>query len=374
MKKLLLVDDSALMRRVLCDIINEDGKYIVEDQAKDGVEALELIISKKFDVVVLDVHMPRMNGIELLRELREREIAIRVIMVSSLTKEGARVTMEALELGAIDFVTKPGSFLLVQSDEFKPIFLKTLDTVALSRLPAVKKPLSEGMETADLGRHTIRKFADTTSKPRSIQPVKPKVKADPNDKFEHVVAIASSTGGPKALQEVIRFLPKEINAPVIIVQHMPIGFTQSFSERLDGISKMDIKEAEEGDVLQRGCVYLARGGQHLNVVFQNGMHFIHYSDEPVREGVKPCANYMYESLIKSKFKQIDCVVLTGMGRDGTVGIQELKEYKKITIIAQDEETCVVYGMPKSITKTGLVKKNYPITEIANEIIKNVGVR
>lgn len=188
-----------------------------------------------------------------------------------------------------------------------------------------------------------------------------------------IVAIASSTGGPKALQVLIQKLPANLNAPVLIVQHMPAGFTEALAARLNTLSQISVKEAAEGDVLLKGHVYLARGGRHMNAVKVAGKQTIHYSDEPPREGVRPCANYMYESLMDSSYDEVVCVVLTGMGADGTAGIRNLKKSKKVTVIAQDEETCVVYGMPRSVSIAGLANKEMPLTEIANEIIKNVGV-
>lgn len=188
-----------------------------------------------------------------------------------------------------------------------------------------------------------------------------------------VVAIASSTGGPKALQSLIPKLPANLAAPVLIVQHMPAGFTEALAARLNTLSELSVKEAAEGDVLEQRHVYLARGGRHMNVGRQAGKQVIRYTDEAPREGVRPCANYMYESLMDSSYDEVICVVLTGMGADGTAGIKNLKEKKKITVIAQNEETCTVYGMPRSIVISDLAQKVLPLEQIANEIIKNVGV-
>lgn len=188
-----------------------------------------------------------------------------------------------------------------------------------------------------------------------------------------IVAVASSTGGPRALQEFIPLLPSNLNAPVVLVQHMPAGFTKALSERLNQISSINVTEAVEGETIEKGHVYIAAGGKHMNV-FNNGInHVIRYSDEPYREGVKPCANYMYESLIDSNFDEVVCVVLTGMGADGTVGIKALSEKKKTTIVVQNEETCTVFGMPKAVLREGLTTKSMDLQAIAKEIIQNVGV-
>lgn len=188
-----------------------------------------------------------------------------------------------------------------------------------------------------------------------------------------VVAIASSTGGPKALQTLIPLLPGNLNAPVLIVQHMPAGFTEALAKRLDTLSPLSIKEAAEGDVLTPGWVYLARGGRHMEVARSGTRHVIRYTDLPPREGVRPCANYMYESLAACDYNEVVCAVLTGMGADGTAGIRNLKEKKKITAFAQNEATCAVYGMPRSIVNSGLPVTEIPLEKIAQEIIKNVGV-
>lgn len=188
-----------------------------------------------------------------------------------------------------------------------------------------------------------------------------------------IIAIASSTGGPKALQAVITKLPARLNAPIVIVQHMPPGFTASLAERLDMLSELKVKEAEDGDALTAGSVYIAKGGKHLNIRQSGSRHVIYYTDEPNREGVKPCANYMYESLAESRYSEVVCVVMTGMGADGTKGITYLKKQKKIHVIAQDEESCVVYGMPRNIVNAGLSNQVVPLERIAQEIITNVGV-
>lgn len=352
-KKILVVDDSALMRRVLCDIINEDSRYEVEDTAGNGLEALQYITSKKYDAIVLDVNMPKMTGIELLRELQKRSISAKILMASTDTKDGASVTLEALELGALDFVQKPGSFLVAQNESFRVAFLRALEAVVTSNLPII--------------------YEHEQPKQKAITNVVVEGNKDLLKK-RFVVAIASSTGGPKALQQVLAMLPTNVNAPIVIVQHMPAGFTKSFADRLDATCGISIHEAMEGDLLEDGHVYISKGGEHLRVVKSGNEHFIHYTDEPAREGVKPSANYMYESLVDSGFEEVICVVLTGMGADGTQGIVHLNERKKTYVIAQNEETSTVYGMPRSIVKTGLTKKIVPIEQVAQMIITNVGVK
>ena len=191
---------------------------------------------------------------------------------------------------------------------------------------------------------------------------------------DKIVAIASSTGGPKALQSVIPKLPANLNAPVVLVQHMPAGFTKSLAERLDVLSPLSVKEAEDGDLLEKGHVYIAPGGKHMKVARSGNRTRIYFTMEPTREGVRPAANYMYESLIDTAYNEVCCVVLTGMGADGTAGIKNLIQKKKLHIIAQDEATCAVYGMPKSIVASSLVNEVLPLDKVADAITRDVGTQ
>ena len=354
-KKILVVDDSALMRRVLCDIIEQDKRFQVVEKATNGLEALELLKKNTYDAVVLDVNMPKMNGLELLKELQKNKISARVVMASTDTKEGAKTTLDALELGALDFVHKPDSALECRKDLFRNRLIQILTAVTESKTPSFTKAFS--IEDAK----TSKKMVELVSRHAG------KVKGN------KVVAIASSTGGPKALQSVVPRIPAKLNAPVVIVQHMPAGFTASLAERLNSLSEAEVKEAAEGDILLPGKVYISKGGKHLKIRNSGGRHMIYYSDEPTREGVKPCANYMYESLSECRYDEVVCVVLTGMGADGTKGISYLRNKKKTHVIAQDEDSCAVYGMPKSIVVSGLANQIVPLEQVAQEIIMNVGV-
>lgn len=370
-KKVLIVEDSALMRRMICDIIATDERFQVADKAINGLEALELLQKNKYDIMILDVNMPKMNGIELLKELQQKRIPIKVMMSSTDTREGAKVTMDALELGALDFIQKPDNFMEIKTDIFRKQFLDMMNAIALSR-------------QNNLGRERLADTARTTSRPEpaTTSSAKPAVGTGMPRASEKrsstggnkIVAIACSTGGPKALQSVVPLLPKDLAAPVLIVQHMPAGFTKTLSERLDLLSEISVKEAEEGETVKNGCVYIAKGGVHMNAVTEGNRCVIHYSNQPNREGVKPCANYMYESLMNSSYSEIVCVVLTGMGADGTQGIANLDTKKKIHVIAQDENTSTVYGMPKAVHKAGLTDQIVPLDEVAKEIVMNVGVK
>lgn len=345
----------------------------MEDRATNGLEAFDLLSRKRYDAVVLDVNMPKMNGLELLGELNKYKIPARVMMASTDTREGAKTTLDALELGALDFIHKPDSARDCRVEDFRKHMLEVLTAVSEASLPDFTPQQRKAFS-----------FGVKTEKPEKVPVVpktaeggiaKPAERSIPKPAGKKLVAIASSTGGPKALQSVIPLLPENLQAPVLIVQHMPKGFTASLAERLDTLSPLSVCEAAEGDILENGRVYLAMGGKHMTVVTDAaGRYAIHYTDAPPREGVKPCANYMYESLQNSRFDQIVCVVMTGMGADGTQGILHLKETKKTLVIAQEQSTCAVYGMPKSVVNAGLSDKIAPLEQIAQEIILNVGVK
>ena len=356
MKKILVVDDSALMRRVLCDIINSDDRFKVVDEANNGEVALNLLLEKTYDAVVLDVNMPKMDGIELLRELKKRELRPHILMASTVTTQGAQVTMDALELGALDFIHKPDWAYRCKDDLFIHNFLTLLDAVCNARIIEINEKSKREVAKAT---QTIEKLVRKSSQ---------KITGN------RIIALACSTGGPRALQSVIPNLPQDMNAPMVLVQHMPVGFTESLAARLNHLSKVTVVEASEGEVIKNGCVYIARSGMHMNLVKKGADTVVHYSDEPSREGVKPCANYMYESLANSDYDEVVCVVLTGMGADGMEGIAHLKEKKKTFVITQDEESCVVYGMPKSVVKAGLSDETVVLSMIAQEIILHVGVK
>ena len=389
-KKILIVDDSALMRRVLCDIINSDERFEVADYAVDGAEGFKKLCAKTYDAVVLDVYMPKMTGLEMLREMQKSKVYANVLMASTTTGEGAKETMEALDLGAVDFIKKPENVADARVDEFRQRFLTLLDVVtktSKNHMARAYKPDNGGVRKAttftaryDVNFHTLdsRNTASNVSRAGSTAETKKTESASVGKKpvstnGNKLVAIASSTGGPKALQEVIPRLPGNLKAPVLLVQHMPKGFTQSLASRLNDLSEITVSEAKAGEAIESGHVYIAAGGSHLKLEKAGSAYKLALTDEPTREGVKPCANYMYESLMNSGFDEIVCVVLTGMGCDGTVGIRTLKEKKKVRVIAQEEESCTVYGMPRSIVDGGLADDVVSLSDVAEHIIKNVGV-
>ncbi len=363
-KNILIIDDSALMRRVLSDIINSDERFEVSKFAGDGVQGLDYLIQNHYDCTILDINMPKMNGLELLEQLKKHNIRTKVLIVSTVARQGANETIRALELGAFDFITKPESLYETRSEAFRNKLLNAISCATqtysldaeIMKQKMAKRTFSASVEE----HHSVVRPKSTGKKP--IRGGK------------KLIALACSTGGPKALQTIVPLFPKELNAPIVVVQHMPAGFTYSLAVRLNETSKIDVKEAAEGDILENGKMYIAKGGNHLKVRKSGAGFTLHLGTEDAVNGLRPCADIMYRSLCDLDYDEIVCVVLTGMGSDGTKGIQELSKSKNIYVIAQDMETSIVYGMPKAVFKTGLVDEVRPLNEITESIVKHVGVR
>lgn len=377
-KKILTVDDSALMRRVLSDIILKDPRFELGASATNGLEAYDMLVMEpgRFDLIILDINMPKMNGIVLMEKLNMKGIRIPVLIVSTLAREGAAETIRCLELGAFDFITKPDSFIETKGEEFAnkvlgdicaALHMEMLASAPRESLNQLQKQLAE--------KDGVEKIRDIMSSPMSVVSDRT-FKKRPHTKLEvfkrKLVVICASTGGPKALQQLVPNLPEKLAAPVIIIQHMPEQFTGTLAERLDSISPIKVKEAEDGEVLKNGTIYLAKGGNHLRVVHKNNDYYVEFGNEPARSGLKPCADVTFESLKDLNFDDIICAILTGMGSDGTRGIGGLCEKRNMYVVAQDEATCTVYGMPRMAVEAGLTDAVLPIESIADVIVENVG--
>ncbi len=353
--KVLVVDDSAFMRKVIADMITSDPNMEVVGVAKNGEEALQMIVSTKPDVVTMDVEMPKMDGLTALKQIMEVS-PMPVIMLSSLTTNGAVETLKALDYGAFDFITKPTSLIKVSTPEVRD---ELLSKIRIASRTKVNKPLV------------------TNRQPRPVASVVkedlPKAKmAAGKTKFKKLIAIGTSTGGPRALQDVIPFLPGDIDAGILIVQHMPPGFTKSLAERLDSMSQIRVKEAEDGDVIVAGVAYLAPGDSHIKVTKQAGQFVLKLDNGERVSGHKPSVDALMYSIVELNDRNVIGVIMTGMGADGADGLSKVKANKGF-IIAQDEESCVVFGMPKSTIKLGVVDKVVSLNNIANEIVKAMEV-
>ena len=278
-------------------------------------------------------------------------------------------------------MTKPGNLREAKSGEFAAKVLSRLylamgmewNNILSGEIEAPEQILRR-MRRSDAGviqEHSER-LETTEYKPEKSFPRSSMVNVNASGKL---VALACSTGGPKALQQVIPKLPENLDAAVVLVQHMPVGFTASLSARLDEMSEIRVREAQDGEVLQKGTVYIAKGGSQMRVIEKNRHEFVlSVREEGARNGLKPCADILYESLRESSFEDITCVIMTGMGADGTKGILQLKETNKIYVIAQNAESSTVYGMPKAIAESGAVDEIKDLDLIADAIIKHVGVR
>lgn len=352
MKKIMLLDDSALMRRVVSDIMLKAKDFSIVFQASNGLEGLAYLENNTVDLIILDMHMPKMNGVEFLRVLKENNVFVPTVIISGVSKRDTKDTLEALELGALDFMRKPEN-ILRDKVEFEAQLMKMIGAVFHEKKTGIQ------VTTTPDHRDPIKRAEKAIARPGAAR-IGGKGK---------LVALACSTGGPKALQEMIPMLDARINAPIVVVQHMPAGFTGSLAQRIDAQSAITVTEAVDGEMVERGHVYLAKGGNHLIL----DDRIIKLTDTPPVGGLRPYANHMYESLIDSKYEEIICVVLTGMGADGTEGIRKLKARKRVYVIAQDAQTSTIYGMPRAVAEAGLVDEVRPLSEIAEAIKRQTGV-
>ena len=356
--RVLVVDDSSFMRKVISDILSADPLIDVVGTARDGEDGLEQFKKLSPDVLTVDVEMPRKNGLELLHDVM-RIRPTPVIMVSSVTGEGACVTMKALSSGAVDFVTKPSGSI-------------SLDMVSVGDELRQKVRMASGVG---------KRMGTVISRPlekapvRSVVEPKMPVRLPPSsNKKVELVVVASSTGGPRALQELLSSIKKDFSAPIVIVQHMPVGFTGPLAARLNELSELNVVEGAEGLRVKKGMAVIAPGGYHM-VVRQNlGELSCHLLDTPPVRSVKPAADVLFASVAKEMSCQgVIAVVLTGMGRDGTDGARALRE-GGARVIAQSRETCVVYGMPQSIVEAGLADEVLPLDAISPELERLAATR
>jgi len=346
--KVVTVDDSAFMRKAIQTMLDKDPGIQVVATAKNGKEGLEKIREHQPDVVTMDIEMPVMDGLTALRHIM-MEMPRPVLMVSSLTTEGGEATLKAMELGAVDFIPKQ------------------LSKVSLDIIK-IEKDLQEKVRT--VARRKLRAPVHRAAvKPASFKAV-PDTKKVRGAPVRDVVAIGVSTGGPPAVQKVLSELPDKFPASVLIAQHMPAAFTAPFAKRLDGVSKLHVKEAENGEKLRPGTVYVAPGGKHL-AIDQKVSHIeVVVTENPADALYKPSADVLASSVAKSVGKRGLGVILTGMGSDGKLGIEELKS-KGGRVIAQSDATCVVYGMPKAVVDAGLADKVVDIDDMAQAIVDGI---
>ncbi|MCX6151017.1 MAG: chemotaxis response regulator protein-glutamate methylesterase [Ignavibacteriales bacterium] len=347
--KVLVVDDSAFMRKSLSMMLESDPEIEVIATARDGLEGIELAKRLSPDLITLDIEMPKMDGLTALQRIMA-EHPTAVMMVSSLTTDGADATLKALELGAIDFIPKEMSFVSVNIVKIK-----------LDLIQKVKSIVRQQEHKARLVR-----LREITHKIQ-VDVVPPTKSEKLPSKFYKAIALGISTGGPLSLQKVIPQLSKKVNCPIFIVQHMPPKFTKSLADRLNGLSALEVKEAENAETVKGGIVYIAPGGFHMHI--ENGSFSsikIRISEEPADTLHRPSVDVMMDSVVKVYGKSTLGIIMTGMGKDGFEAMKELKSLGGNTI-AQDEDSSVVYGMPKAIVDGGLADLILPLERIS-EII------
>lgn len=356
--KLLIVDDSSFMRNILNRLVEKDGRFEVVGKAKDGAEGVEMAKTLKPDVITLDIEMPVMTGIEALKVIM-KECPIPIIMVSALTKEGAKSTLEAMEHGAVDFIPKSmeagGASMLKNSN----VLMDKIYTAASARIGISHvRPLP-------IARETEKKVVKSTSSASTIR--KPARIGLPGSK---IMIIGSSTGGPRALQDILPKLPSTLKVPIVIAQHMPQHFTSPMAERLNSLSNLNIVEGKDGDILKAGSVYIAPGGVHTRVKSHGTGFVLCVKEDTGKECVyRPSVDILASSAAKNISGPTLALMLTGMGSDGAEGFNELKN-KNGYILAQDEETSVVYGMPKSVAS--VADEVLPLENVVSAIVRLIG--
>ncbi len=345
--KIVIIDDSLLVRNILSDVLkNKKGMEVIAT-GKTGVDCIELAEKLTPDVIILDVEMPVMDGLSALAEMKKRKLSSAVIMLSVLTQHGADATFKALELGALDFVPKPSSGNQFSAEQIGDSLAEKITNYLESRDKKLKPGISPRQEIKTLSR-TV-----------SVQ----------------AVAIGTSTGGPKALQSVFEKIPADFAKPILVVQHMPPGFTKAFSERLNNLCKIAVKEAEQGEAVVPGKAYIAPGDYQMTVVSKSGSKVIELEQSGTVNGHRPSIEVLFESMITTYgANQLLAIIMTGMGKDGSQSIANIRQKGGVTL-AQDESSSIVYGMNRVAVEMGGIDYVLPLEELMPktlELIKGKG--
>ncbi len=355
--RILIVDDSPFMRKSLQKMLEEAPDLRVVATARDGIDALEKIAEHKPDIVTLDIEMPRMDGLTCLKKIMA-DFPMPVLMVSSLTQEGAQATLDALSLGALDFIPKENSFASMSILQIQHDLQEKVRRLAASPRFHMASP-----GTATPAPHAAPRSAPTLKPSAPPPPSGASLASSPQ---AELLVIGSSTGGPKALQDILPALPANLPVPCLIVQHMPSTFTKPFADRLNGLCQVHVKEAEQGEPLKAGTVYIAPGGIHLTYGARGPKGCIDLSPEPVSSLHRPSVDVLFLSVSELFRGQVLAGILTGMGSDGAKGMEQLKK-KGAHTLAESEESCVVYGMPKAAVERGCVDVVAPLADIPGHL-------
>lgn len=355
--RVLVVDDSAFMRKVISDILNQDPSIKVIATARNGQDAIEKVETLKPDVVTLDNEMPVLDGLHALGYIMS-ECPTPVVMLSSVDEKAVDITLTAFEYGAVDFIQKPSGEISLNIAE-----------MAEEIRSKVKIAAKVDLKKLEFMEEHVKKAA------REVEHTKPISKPTQNTipiLTKKVLAIGASTGGPRALEQVIPKLPADLPAAVLVVQHMPAGFTASLSKRIDSHSQLRVREAKEGDLVQEGEVLIAPGDYHMEIVQKkiNGVKrgVVSLNKNPRELGVRPSVNVLFRSIAQIYGSSIVSVILTGMGADGAEGVEQIKKMGG-RAIAEEQNSCVVYGMPKAIVERGLADSIVSLDKIAYEVVR-----
>ena len=384
----MICDDSALMRNLIGRIVDETTGLTVCGKAENGQDLIDKLKTVKPDVILLDIEMPVMTGLQFLRKRKELKLDVPVIILSSVATEGAAVTIECLELGASDFITKPGSSVTLKIGDVTNEIIEYIASYggayAIMHGKQIPDPefFTHQIKLKEAERFVIKKKGEETAKAVSITKndvvpstwFQPKVKEPvvitperEGGKIE-IIAIGISTGGPNALRDVFKDIDPNLKQPILVVQHMPAGFTAEFANSLNNICPLEVTEAKDGEPILGGHIYIAPGSFHMFVEHKPLGNFIKLSQTEPRNGHRPSCDVLFESVANIYKNHALGVIMTGMGRDGAAQITEMRK-KGAWTLGQNKESSIVYGMPKVAFEMGGVQKQVPLADMAKEISK-----
>lgn len=374
--RVIVVDDSAFMRKAISDMIESCADFEVIAKFRDGRELVEKVDKFNPDLITLDVHMRDLDGLATLKELKKMGKNYPIIMLSSATTEGSELTLECLDNGAITFITKPSGSISLDIDKVKERLIDEIkgitSNIRVNKSNIHMRQITSNKESEIENKIKDRRVNAQLSQRKEInnsEKPSPMInnKVIPKNKKIDAVVIGASTGGPKALQQVLTKLPGNLNVPVFVVQHMPEGFTKVFAERLNKVCNLNVTEAEDGMSINRNTIYIAKGGSHM--IIDSSIR-VSLNKEPSIWGVRPAVDKLFESASKVYGGNLLSVVLTGMGKDGAEGSKRIKDCGGITI-SEDKSTCTIYGMPKAAYETGKIDLVLPLDQICNKITEIV---
>lgn len=374
--RVIVVDDSAFMRKAISDMIESCADFEVIAKFRDGRELVEKVDKFNPDLITLDVHMRDLDGLATLKELKKMGKNYPIIMLSSATTEGSELTLECLDNGAITFITKPSGSISLDIDKVKERLIYEIkgitSNIRVNKSNIHMRQITSNKESEIENKIKDRRVNAQLSQRKEInnsEKPSPMInnKVIPKNKKIDAVVIGASTGGPKALQQVLTKLPANLNVPVFVVQHMPEGFTKVFAERLNKVCNLNVTEAEDGMSINRNTIYIAKGGSHM--IIDSSIR-VSLNKEPSIWGVRPAVDKLFESASKVYGGNLLSVVLTGMGKDGAEGSKRIKDCGGITI-SEDKSTCTIYGMPKAAYETGKIDLVLPLDQICNKITEIV---